>query len=175
MEMKCVGEIMLPLELFPYIPYWFTLRQALAELGSVGAARESGRRTPWIILVFNPQNRFLGIVQREDILRGLRPGMNDKSPGIHSAYSGTSPDSDLSRLSFTPVKAVRELKDQIERQVVEFMRPLQTTVEYQDPVLLAMYLMIDHGLAFVPVVKSGEVVGIVYVEDVLSEVIAPVI
>jgi CBS domain-containing protein len=174
MDMKCVGEIMLPLQAFPFIPYWFTLRQALAELESA-TPRDSERRTPWIILVFSPENRFLGIVQREDILKGLRPGADGKSPGIHSAYAGTSPDSDLSRLSFMPEKAVRELKDQIERQVIEFMRPLQVTVEFHDPVLLSMYLMIDHGMTFVPVTKDGQIVGIVYIEDALHEVISPVI
>ena len=47
-------------------------------------------------------------------------------------------------------------------------------MDYGDPILLAIYLMIDHGLTFVPVVKAGKITGIVYIEDALSEVIAPV-
>jgi len=175
MGMKCASEIMLPLDLFPYIPYWFTLRQALAELAGAETARDSARKTPWIILVFNAQSQFLGIVQREDILRGLRPSIRENIRGIYPSYPNTPPDPDLSRLGFSPEKAIRELKNQIERQIIEFMTPLQITVDFHDPVLLAMYFMIDHDLTFVPVVNGGQIVGIVYIEDALNEVIAPVI
>jgi CBS-domain-containing membrane protein len=173
--MKCAGEIMLPLETFPYIPYWFTLRQALAKLEDAVASGESAKNSPWIILVFNAQSEFLGIVQRQDILHGLRPDMHGKIRGIFSDYSTAPADPNLSRLSFSPEKAIQELKSQIERQIIEFMTPVKVTVDYHDPLLLAIYLMIDHGLTFVPVMKSDQIVGVVYIEDALNEAIAPVI
>lgn len=175
MKMKCANEVMLPLHVFPYIPYWFTLRQALAVLEDTGTSRESYKNTPWIILVFNAQSEFLGIVQRQDILRGLRPSLQDKMRSITSSYNTAPADPNLSRLSFSPEKSIQELKNQIDRQIIEFMTPVQATVDYNDPILLAIYLMIDHGLTFVPVMQSGKIVGIIYVEDALTEVISPMI
>ena len=175
MEMKRAGEIMLPLEAFPYVPYWFTLRQALAELSSVEINGDSARKLLWIILVFNAQSQFLGIVQRQDILRGLRPGSRDKIRGIYPPFASAPADPNLSRLSFPPEKAIQELKNQIERQIIDFMTPLQISVDFNDPALLAVNLMIDRDLTFVPVVKAGQIAGILYVEDALKEVIASII
>jgi hypothetical protein len=53
METKTLGEIVLPLETFPYIPYWFTLRQALAEMEDIETTRSCDKYRPWIILVFD--------------------------------------------------------------------------------------------------------------------------
>ncbi len=175
MEMKRAGEIMLPLEAFPYVPYWFTLRQALAELGSIEAARDSGKRILWIILVFNAQSQFLGIVQRQDILRGLRPSLRDKIRGIYPPFASEPVDPNLSRLSFSPETAIQELKNQIEHQIIEFMTPIQISVDFEDHALLAVNLMIDRDLTFVPVVKAGQIAGILYIEDALNEVIASLI
>jgi len=47
------------------------------------------------------------------------------------------------------------------------MAPIQETVNYEDHALIALYLMIDQGLTFVPVVKDEQVAGLVYAEDVL--------
>ncbi|MBI4719653.1 MAG: CBS domain-containing protein [Chitinivibrionia bacterium] len=175
MEMKRAGEIMLPLEAFPFVPYWFTLRQALAELGSIETSRDSARKMLWIILVFNAQSQFLGIVQRQDILRGLRPSTGDKIRGIYPPFASEPADPLLSRLSFSPESAVQELRNQIERQIIEFMTPIQISVNFSDPALLAVHLMIDRDLTFVPVVRDGTVVGILNVEDALNEVIASII
>jgi signal-transduction protein with cAMP-binding, CBS, and nucleotidyltransferase domain len=63
----------------------------------------------------------------------------------------------------------------LERQIIEFMIPIQATVDHDDPMLLAIYLMIDRGLTFVPVVRDGQIVGLVYAEDVLHEVIGHIV
>ncbi len=174
MIMKSAGEIMLPLELFPYIPYWFTLHQALAELEEFESAPNRPKSLPWIILLFNAQSEFLGLVQRQDILRGLRPNAADILRGSYPSFSNSTADPNLSRLSFSPERALQELKTQIDHQMVEFMTPFKITVDFDDPALLAIYIMIDYDLAFVPVVKAGQIVGILYVEDALKEVISAV-
>gem|GEM_PF-3295174 len=175
MRMKCAGELMLPLESFPYIPHWFTLRQALAELGGAAAQRSAQKCSPWIILVFDAQGLFLGIVQRQDILRGLNPGKPGRTKELASSYPTTKSDPNLSRLGFSAEKGLQEIKNHIERPISELMTPVQIMVEYNDPILLAIYLMIEHDLTFVPVMKDDRIVGVVYVEDALNEVIATVL
>lgn len=173
--MKRAGEVMLRLDAFPYIPYWFTLRQALAELGEAEARENSSRKTPWTILIFSAQNQFLGIVQRPDILRGLNSKLQGETHGLPPPYPSSPTDPNLSRLGFSEQRAIQKLKEHLERPIADFMTPVQVTADLNDPILLVIYLMIDHGLTFVPVMKLNEIVGVVYIEDALNEVIASVI
>jgi len=175
MEMKRVGEIMMPLEAFPYIPYWFTLRQALAELEEAEVKRTQTRPVPWLILVMSAQNHLLGIVRQREILQGLRPSQPGKLRDHYPEVADLTADLNLYRLGFSPDKAVAELRGQVERQIVEFMAPIQATVDYNDYPLLVIYLMIDHNLTFVPVVQNGQIAGIVYLDDVLHEVIKSIV
>ncbi|MBI5115405.1 CBS domain-containing protein [Candidatus Poribacteria bacterium] len=176
MLMKRAGEIMMPLEEFPYIPYWFTLRQALAELEEAEIKRANQKPIPWVILVFSARNQLLGIVRRREILQGLKPSLTpskvrDYYPSVPDAAS----DQNLYRFGFSPEKAIQELRNQIERQIIEFMAPIQATVDYDDYAMVAIHLMIDRDLSFVPVVRDGQIVGLVYAEDVIHEVIKHIV
>jgi len=175
MEMKRVGELMMPLEAFPYIPYWFTLRQALAELEDAEQKRTPQKPVPWLILVFSAQNHLLGIVRQREILQGLRPSLPGKLRDHYPNLVDLTADLDLYRLGFSPDKAIQELRNQVERQILEFMAPIQATVDYDDYPLLVIYLMIDRNLTFVPVMQNGRIVGIAYMEDVLHEVIKHIV
>ena len=176
MEMKRVGEIMMPLEAFPYIPYWFTLRQALAELEDAEIKRPADRPLPWLILVFNAQNRLLGIVRRREILQGLKPNFQrPRSRNHNPLVPEPAADLNLYRLGFSPEHALQTLKAQLERQIIEFMSPIQASVDYEEYALLAIYLMIDRNLSFLPVVKDGQIAGLIYAEDVLHEMITQIV
>ncbi len=173
--MKRVDEIKLSLDVFPCIPYWFTLRQALAEMNDIETSGGSERYIPWIMLVFDAQNRLLGIVQRRNILSGMRSGIFDKVGGLYPSAETAPADPDLSRLSFSQEQATRELQSQFERQIIEFITPIKVMVDIGDPILLAICLMIDHDLTFVAVTKDDEIVGIAYIEDALQEVITEIV
>jgi CBS domain-containing protein len=174
MEMKRALDLMVPLDAFPYIPYWFTLRQALAEMETARSQRDPGRALPWIILVFSAQNQLLGLVQRKDVLAGLRPGRANKHRD-RFPVSDVTEDLNLYRLSFSPEKATQEFAAQLDRQIIEFMTPIHATVEANEYILLALYLMMDRNLAFVPVVQAGSIVGILYTEDALHEIIDSIV
>ncbi|MEW5700694.1 MAG: CBS domain-containing protein [Candidatus Zixiibacteriota bacterium] len=170
MEMKCAGEMMIPLSSFPYVPYWFTFRQALAELESVESRRGPGRNVPWVMLVFSAQNQLLGLVQRRDMLQGLRrTGNKTEQLAVVPEAAG---DFDLYHLGFNAERAVQELRGLLEKQIIEFMTPIHATVESNTPALLVMYLMIDRNLTFIPVVEGGKITGIIYAEDAIGEIIA---
>lgn len=170
MEIRRAGDIMMPLSAFPYIPHWFTLREAMMETAGGEVDRDSSNDFPSIILVFDATGKFLGIVQRQDIWRGLRSSGREGAGGADFPYQDAPVDPNLSRLSFSAEKSLRELKDQTKRQIIEIMQPVRIAVEYDDPAVLAVHLMIDHKLTFVAVVQNGQVVGILYIEDALDEV-----
>lgn len=176
MSARSIGDIMMPLETFPYCPYWFTLRQAFAEIEDMEIKRPDGKPVPWLILVFSAQNQLLGMVQRRNILQGMNAQLNlgrvhQPGTGITAAPS----DSDLFRLGFSESKVTNDLREQLERKIIEFITPIEVTVSYNDPALIAMYVMIEHNFSFVPVAKEGHIVGLAYAEDVLRETIAEIV
>ena len=171
MEMKRVGEIMIPLDAFLHIPFWFNLRQALAALQSAERERKD-KCVPLILLVFSAQNLLVGTVGRSEIMRGLRPNF---APGQGAEFSQASLDvtanTDLFGAFFNQEKALKQLRNQVERQIVEFMAPIEVTADYNDYVLQVIYLMIDRNLIFVPVVQNRQIIGMAYAEDVVKEVV----
>lgn len=177
MDMKRVGEVMVPLEKFPHIPHWFTLRQALAELDRAEseALKTSGPSDgagclPWVIMVFSAQNALLGMLNRQDLLRGLRPEMMSNQPNHYQEKMvDVKIDDDLLAMSFSCDKAMAALRRQIERPVSEFLSPIEVTVAHDAYILETVYKMIERNLSLVPVTENGRIVGVVYALDALRE------
>jgi predicted transcriptional regulator len=171
MELKRAGDIMIPLGMFPYIPYWFTLRQAMAEMDRAEADKTKPKHVPWIILVFTAQNELIGMVRRREILRGLRPDILGGQPNaLEEKLFDVKMDPNLIEMSFSYEKALIRLRKQIERPISDFMTPIEATVNYEDGVLRAIYQMVDKNLSFVPVVQEDHIVGVVYAVDALKEI-----
>ena len=172
MEMRRVGEIMIPLNAFPHIPFWFNLRQALAALQNAEKERSGQEHVPLIILVFSAQNLLVGTVGRNEIMCGLRPTFSTvQTSAVAGASLDVTSNKDLYGVFFSQERALKQLRNQVERQIVEFMAPIEVTVDYNDFVPHAIYCMIDHNLTFVPVAQDNQIVGMAYAEDVLHEVI----
>ena len=168
MTAKRAGEIMIPLDRFPHMPYWFTLRQAMAELGGVGP--EQSLRCPCgLVLIFSAQNQLLGLLRAQDILRGLRPTIAADDHRHAPEAFGVGVDANLFRF-VDYEKAVGMLPRQIERPVGDFMQPVTVTVTHDDDLLQTVYLMIDQGLNYVPVLQENRIVGVVSALDTLREI-----
>jgi predicted transcriptional regulator len=114
------------------------------------------------------------MVQRQDILHGLNPRLREKTHPLVPSFSSPGADPELSRLGFSEQKGIQKLKEHLNRPMAEFMVPPLVTADVDDPILLVTDLMIDHGLTFVPVMRSGEIVGLIYFEDALREVMASI-
>lgn len=172
MSRKTVFELMHSLNEFPHIPYWFSLRQAMAEFDRAQAACTGApdKRLPWLVLVFDAKNQLLGFVRRREIMQGLRPALLDKPIGNGDKLADLKSDPNLINLSFDYDKALAELRHQIERPIVEFMAPVDVTIDANDYVLQAIYLMIDRRVSYLPAVQDGAIVGMLYALDVLEEV-----
>ena len=69
---KKVKDLMIPLEDYPHVPYWFTLRQAMAILREAALTFE-GHFEPLAVLVFDEKYQLMGILSLRDIIRGLEP------------------------------------------------------------------------------------------------------
>jgi CBS-domain-containing membrane protein len=168
MEVKRVGDIMIPLDEYPHLPHWFTLRQALAEME--GAQFEVGgiKSIPRAVLVFDEAYRLLGLARRRDIMRGIEPRFLKSEQVPHRTQPfAVKADPELSELSFDHLlKAIRE---QAERPVSEVMQPIKATLDVGDHIMKAVSEFVEHDLCLVPVLEGGKVAGVVNTVGVCHE------
>jgi predicted transcriptional regulator len=169
MEAKRAGDIMIPLDRYPHIPHWYTLRQAIAELRASQIEVQGRLSLPRAVLVFNKTYELLGIVRRRDILRGLAPGFLVRgSQDYERRLFDVQVDPNLS--DFSSDKMMRAIRAQAERPVSEVMVPIIATVRSDDHLMKIVHEMVKHDLSLIPVLKDGRVVGVVRSVDLLNEV-----
>jgi len=169
MEMKRAGDIMIPLDDYPHLPYWFTLRQATAELEKSEVEIHGRKSLPRAVLIFDEKYQLMGMARRRDIMRGLEPEFLLGRP-IESRKTlfDVKVDPNLSELSYD--KLLQGMRRQGQRPISEVMRPIVTTVDFEDHLVKVIYEMVDRGLSILPVLKDGKVVGVVRSVDAFHEI-----
>lgn len=162
---KKVADLMIPLEDYPHVPYWFTLRQAMAMVRE-SAIRYEGTFGPRSVLVFDEKYHLLGILTLRDIVRGLTPksfqgviGKLRASFDMDSALSGL--EADISGPA---------VKEAAETAVSEVMSPIKVTVDTDDSLIKALLLMLKEEVNRIPVMKEQKVVGMIRLSDVFLEI-----
>jgi CBS-domain-containing membrane protein len=169
MESKRASDLMIPLSEYPHMPYWFTLRQAMATLRSTRIEVGGRVSLPRAFLVFNEAYELLGVVRRRDILRGLEPQfLERKRQSYARKLFEVRTDPDLLELGDGQV--VSRIKERAERPVGDVMRPIKVTLQHDDHLMKIIYEMVENNLSMIPVLRDGSVVGVVRSVDVLDEV-----
>jgi len=168
MEMKRTKDLMIPLDQYPHIPYWFTLRQAVAEMDKSEIGVGGRRSQPRVVLVFNEQYQLLGMARRRDIMRGLEPKfMVADSMQYRQKLFDVEVDPNLSEMSYEHM--VRDFRERSERPVSEVMQPIPATVGEGDHIAKIINEMVSHNVSLLPVLGEDRVVGVVCSVDVLHE------
>ncbi|MEJ5330356.1 MAG: CBS domain-containing protein [Desulfobaccales bacterium] len=157
---KKVKDFMIPLEDYPHIPYWFTLRQAMAIVREASIKFE-GSFEPRAVLVFDEKYQLMGMLTLRDIVRGLEPRFLKDSGLIKADPSLTVLLKDL----FGP-----GLKEASQKQVSEVMSPIRVTVNAEDPIAKALALMILENVGMMPVMQNQKVVGMVRMNELFQEI-----
>ena len=169
MEFIRTGDVMIPLDKYPHIPYWFTLRQAMVELEQSEIEVKGRKSLPRAVLVFNEAYQLLGMVRRRDILRGLEPKFLLAKPlDFRKKLFDVKVDPNLSLL--TSDELWKGVLEQAERPVSDIMIPIEHTADYEDHVFKVIYEMNQHDLNLMPVLKDRQVVGVVRTVDIFREV-----
>jgi DNA-binding NarL/FixJ family response regulator len=157
---KKVKELMIPLEDYPHIPYWFTLRQAMAIIREA-AIKFEGSFEPRSVLVFDEKYQLMGILTLRDIIKGLEPKFLKETTLVKMDPSLTVLLGDL----FGP-----NIKQESQKPVSEVMTPIKVTVDAEDPIAKAVYLMIKENVGMMPVMKDHKVAGMVRLSDLFNEI-----
>ena len=157
---KKVKDLMIPLEDYPHIPYWFTLRQAMAIVRET-AIKYEGQFEPRAVLVFDEKYQLMGILTLRDIIKGLEPRFLHETALIKVDPSLAVLMGDL----FGP-----GLKEASQKPVSEVMSPIKVTIPGSDPIAKALFLMIKENVGVMPVMESGKVAGMVRLSDLFKEI-----
>jgi CBS-domain-containing membrane protein len=168
-RIKRVGEVMIPLDSYPHIPYWFTIRQAIVEMEKHELDVGGRRSLPRVVLVFDEKYQLMGTVRRRDILLGLEPkNLVSKPLEYRKKLFDVKIDPNLSEISYD--KMLRGIKEQAERPVNEVMQEIKASVDVDDHIVKAIYEMVSNNVSLLPVLKAGRVVGVVRSVDLLHEI-----
>jgi CBS domain-containing protein len=157
---KKVKDLMIPLEDYPHIPYWFTLRQAMAIVREAAIKFEVSFE-PRAVLVFDEKYQLMGILTLRDIIKGLEPRFLKETNLIKMDPSLTVLLGDL----LGP-----QMKENSQRPVSEVMSPIQVTVDGNAPIIKALYLMIKENVGMMPVIQDTKVAGMIRMSDLFGEI-----
>lgn len=169
MAATTAGDIMIPLDQYPHIPYWFTLRQAIAEMEKSTLEIEGRQSLPRALLVFDEKYSLLGIVRRRDILSGLEPSFMHATP-VPQRRKLFDVDIDPNLIDLLSDFGVQAIREHAKRPVSEVMSPIEGTAKVGDHMGKIIYTMLQKDLNLLPVLKEGSVVGVVRSVDVFREI-----
>lgn len=169
MTTKFARDIMVPLDEYPHIPHWYTLKQAVAELEKSEIKTDSGKSLARALLVFDESYQLLGILRRRDILKGLEPKFL-QSMSIHDRKQDFDIESDPNLIDLSTGKMADFLKELAGHTVDTVMQPITATVAYDDHLAKLIYKMVSKDMSLLPVIKDDIIVGVVRSVDVFNEV-----
>ena len=155
-----VKDFMIPLEDYPHIPYWFTLRQAMAIVREA-AIKFEGAFEPRAVLVFDEKYQLMGMLTLRDIIRGLEPKFLQETSLVKMDPNLTVLTGDL----LGP-----NMRTASQRPVSEVMSPIQVTVDGGAPIAKALYLMVKENVGLMPVIQAGKVAGMIRLSDLFNEI-----
>jgi CBS-domain-containing membrane protein len=166
-EMR-VADVMVPLNEYPHIPYWFTLRQAVVEFQKFQLEVDGRKSLPRFVLVFDEAYQLLGTVRRRDLLKGLEPPfLVSRTRKYRMRLFDIEVDPNLSELSYD--KLVKSIQGQAKRRVSDVMQPIVATINQDDHLMKAVSEFVEHDLALLPVLKDDKVVGVVRTVGVFEQ------
>ena len=156
-----VKDLMIPLEDYPHIPYWFTLRQAMAIVREA-AIKFEGSFEPRAVLVFDEKYQLMGILTLRDIIKGLEPKFLQETSLVKM-------DPNLTVLMGGDLLGPN-MRAASQRPVSEVMSPIQVTVDGSAPITKALYLMVKENVGLMPVIHDDKVAGMIRLSDLFNEI-----
>jgi len=149
MDTKKVKDLVIPLSEYPHMPYWGTLREAIAQLN---VAFETGHHA---VLVFDEAYKLVGMLLEKDILAGLEPRFAEHyEEGVPILWDQLLKSG---------------VEKQLDRPIKEFMSDAEATVDVDDNILKASHMMVDHDAYLLPVMEEDRLIGVVRMGDIFHQ------
>lgn len=149
---KNINELVIPMSEYPHMPYWATLREAIAQLN---VAFETGHHT---VLVFDEAYKLVGMLLQKDILKGLEPKFaQHHEEGVPVFWE------DL-------LKSGSGSEKRLAQPIKEFMSAVTATVDAEDSILKVSHIMLQEDAYLLPVMEGDKLIGVVRMGDVFHEI-----
>ena len=153
-QKKNIKELVTPLENYPHLPYWATLKEALIQLGS---ALEDGINT---VLVFNEAYKLMGTLTPNDILRGIEPTFGQRFKERADFWSDLLSPATNERM-MEPVK--------------RFMSPARMAIDAEDSLFKALHIMVSEKQPLLAIQEHGKIIGVIKLDTIFKEIIEVVL
>lgn len=168
---RLVKDILIPLTDYPHIPYWFSVREAIAMLKAV-AADPTKKVLPYLVLVFDEKYQLLGYMGIREMLRGIEPRFLKSKEAPR--YLGPE-DVDLTLGTLWKDLFTRRCKEEAKKPVREVMAPIRATIKITDSIVKAAFTMLQTDTWIIPVMENKKVAGIVRLVDIFKELTTQVL
>jgi predicted transcriptional regulator len=150
MDKKKIKDLVIPLTEYPHMPYWATLREAIAQLN---VAFETGHHT---VLVFDEAYTLVGMLLQKDILKGLEPKFAQHyDDGVPIFWESLLESGGEKRLA-QPIK--------------DFMSEAKVTIDADDSVLKASHVMLLEDAYLLPVMEGDKLIGVLRMGDIFQQI-----
>jgi CBS-domain-containing membrane protein len=157
---KKVKDLMIPLTDYPHIPYWFTIKQAIAIVKKATLGLE-GKHEPTTLLVFDEKYQLMGSLTMKDLIRGIEKKFSRSGDWMSKEWD-------------TPVffegLFTAGVKEEAQKPVSEIMSPVKETAQPEDSIIKAIYTMMEKDLTLMPVLEKGTVVGVIRLNEIFNEI-----
>lgn len=157
---KKVRELMIHLTDYPHIPYWFTIKQAIAIVKKASLGLE-GKLEPTVLLVFDEKYQLMGSLSMKDLIRGIEKKFTRSGEWMSKEWD-------------TPVffegLFTAGVKEEAEKAVSEIMTPVKETIQADESIIKAIFLMMERDLNLLPVLDQGAVIGVIRLNEIFNEI-----
>jgi CBS-domain-containing membrane protein len=157
---KKVKDLMIPLTDYPHIPYWFTIKQAIAIVKKTALGLE-GKLEPTTLLIFDEKYQLMGSLTMKDMIKGIEKKFTRSSEWMSKEWD-------------TPVffdgLFTEGVKEEAQKPVSEIMSPVKDTVGANESIIKAIYIMMGKDLGLLPVVEKGSVAGVIRMNEIFNEI-----
>lgn len=168
MERKKVRDFIIDHFLFPHIPYWFSLKEAIVVMQEALSSSTTCLR-PVVMLVFDEKYSLVGTLSHVDILRGLEPVYLRPVSKLEGHKEAEIPLAVIDEILF------KDCKKMAEKPVSSAMVPVKYYVTPEDPITKAAYLMLHENQLVLPVLEDKKLLGVVRLMEIFDEIAKAVI
>jgi CBS-domain-containing membrane protein len=163
-------QIMLSLDDYPRALASQSLRDGMALLDGYQIQRGGQFSMARVLLVFDDDNKLLGLARRRDILRGLEPAYHGEMDAPHpEAHPQQEIDPNLSGL--VGPEDIERIERRLNNPLGKVVRQIPGHVAASDPLMKIIRELVGKDTHIVAVVDEyGEVVGVTRSLDVVRAI-----
>ena len=163
---KKVKDLMVEISKYPHIPYWLSVRDAIAMIHSAyDETSEMGENR--MVLVFDEKYQLQGILTFKNLLTGIEPRFERKDDQL--PYKGLPHEDDAALSALAELTFCEKCKEEAAKPVSEVMTPIRATVDVNDSVAKAAFVMLQAAVSLVPAMDGETVAGVLRMSDVFKE------